>query len=73
MATDDQGAMTSELDIYRTANLLIEKHGEGAYMQAVKRRDEMQRKGDAEGRHVWRRVITAVIRLQSDAAKGPAH
>ncbi len=73
MATDDQGAMISELDIYRTANLLIDQHGEGAYMQAVKRRDEMQRKGDAEGRHVWRQVITAVLRLLYDERRGAVH
>ena len=63
----------TDLDIYRTANLLIQKHGEGAYMQAVKRRDEMQRKGDTEGWQVWRRVITAVVKLQGDASKGPVH
>ncbi len=65
--------MNSEFDIYRTANQLIEKHGDLAYMQAVKRRDEVHRKGDAEGRHVWRQVITAVLRLLSNERRGAVH
>lgn len=65
--------MTSDLDIYRAAQVLIDQHGDLAYMQAVKRRDEMRRKGGAEGWQVWQRIITAVLRLQSDELGGAVH
>lgn len=62
-----------DLDIYRTAQVLIDRHGELAYMWAVKRRDAMRRVGDATGWHVWRRVTTAVVRLLGDDRRGAVH
>ena len=66
-------AMPSDLDIYRLAGRLIEQHGDGAYMQAVRRRDEMRRQGDAEGSYTWRRVISAIVRLLGVDRGGAVH
>jgi hypothetical protein len=41
--------MTSDLDIWRAANLLIKRHGEDAVIVAAQRADELLAKGDVEG------------------------
>ena len=63
--------MTSELDIYRTANLLLEKYGaDGAGMHAAMRSDELLEAGDMDGRRVWQRVLAAVRELSSQELPG---
>ncbi len=52
--------MTSDLDIYRSANLLIKQHGEDAPIHAAMRADAMLEKGDLGGYAVWKRVLRAV-------------
>ncbi len=37
--------MTSDLDIYRTANVLIREHGDDAALEAAQRADAMLEKG----------------------------
>ena len=59
--------MTSDLDIYRTANTLIKQHGDmGAKMHAAQRADELLEAGDMDGRRVWLRVLEAVQGLAAD-------
>ena len=41
--------MTSEIDVYRSAHALIQRHGEGAVIQAAMKADEMLDKGDLDG------------------------
>ncbi len=41
--------MTSDLDIYRSANVLIREHGEDAALEAAQRADAMLERGDLEG------------------------
>ena len=57
--------MTSDLDIYRTANELIKQHGEDAPIHAAMRADELLDAGDMDGQAVWKRIITAIEELQS--------
>ena len=52
--------MTSDLDILRTARMLINEHGEEASIEAAIRFDELLAKGDLEGRATWRRIYKAV-------------
>ncbi len=49
------GPMTiADLDIWRAANLLIQRHGgPDAAIVAAQRADECLASGDAEGQHVW--------------------
>lgn len=56
--------MPSELDIYRSASVLIEHHGQGAKLEAAKRADAMLAKGDMEGHSVWLRIAQAIDTLQ---------
>ncbi len=56
--------MTSDLDIYRSANELIEQHGEDAPIEAAMRADELAADGDMEGRSVWLRIVKAVEELR---------
>ena len=58
--------MTSDRDIYRTANLLVKQHGEDAPIQAAMRADAMLEKGDMEGCAVWKRIVKAIEELLSE-------
>ncbi len=56
--------MTTDLDIYRTASVLIREHGEDAALEAAQRADAMLEKGSLDGQRVWRRVLAAVKEIQ---------
>lgn len=53
----------SDLDIYRSAKLLIDQYGGGASLHAANHCDEMLDKGDFDGRAVWARIYEAVLEL----------
>ncbi len=56
--------MPSEIDIFRSAAVLIREHGAGAALEAAQRADAMLEKGDMEGAAVWKRIVRAVEELQ---------
>ncbi len=56
--------MTSDLDIYRSAQLLVKQHGPDAPIEAAMRADAMLEKGDLDGYDVWQRLLRAVEELQ---------
>ena len=58
--------MTSDLDIYRTASILIREHGEEADLVAAQRADKFLEDGDMAGSAVWRRVLKAVKEIQRE-------
>ncbi len=61
----EAGTMTSDLDIYRTAALLIKEHGNyGAQAHAAQRIDELKVAGDQDGEIVWIKVLDAVRDLR---------
>lgn len=53
-----------EIDIYRTASVLIREHGDEADLVAAMRADEFFEKGDVDGSAVWRRVLNAIKEIQ---------
>jgi hypothetical protein len=55
--------MTSELDIYRSAQAMIKQHSEDAPIHAAMRADELAEAGDMEGCVTWRRVVRAIKEL----------
>ena len=57
----------SELDIYRSATVLIRDHGEDAAIAAAMRADAMLERGDLDGCAVWRRILKAVDELGKTA------
>ena len=56
--------MTTDLDLYRSARLLIDQHGEDAARDAAMRADALLEAGDMEGRRVWLRIREAIKDLQ---------
>lgn len=52
--------MVDELDVYRTAKLLVTIHGPEAPLHAAMRYDELSASGDMAGAAVWKRVLGAV-------------
>ena len=58
--------MTSDLDIYRSANELIKQHGDAADIEAAMRADELMDAGDMEGEAVWLRIVKAIKELLSE-------
>jgi hypothetical protein len=56
--------MTSDLDVYRTASVLIREHGEDADLEAAQRADAMLEKGRLDGQRVWKRVLVAIKDIQ---------
>ncbi len=57
--------MISDLDIYRSAQVLLKRHGPDAPIQAAMRADELLEAGDLDGYAVWRRIVKAVEELIS--------
>jgi hypothetical protein len=56
--------MTSDLDIYRTAAVLVREYGpEQAPLMAAKRADALLEQGDVDGQRVWKAVLRAVEEL----------
>jgi hypothetical protein len=55
--------MTSDLDIYRTASVLIREHGEGADLVAAQHAVTFLKDGNFGGSAVWRRVGQAIIEI----------
>ena len=55
--------MPDEIDIYRSANLLIDQLGEGALIFAAQQVDACWERGDLGGKATWMGVIRAIKEL----------
>src|SRR5205823_11556404 len=64
--------MVSDLDIYRAANLLINRHGTNALIEAARMIDRMLDLGDPEGKRVWLWIKRAIEELEAQPS-GAAH
>ena len=68
--------MVADLDIYRSAKLLIDQHGEDAPIFAAQQADKCLEAGDLDGKAVWMRVIGAIKELldqQPPSSDTPLH
>ena len=54
------------IDIYRSAALLIQKHGEDAAIVAAVTADARLEKGDLDGLKVWKAIGRAIDELQRE-------
>jgi len=64
--------MSSDIDIYRAANLLVGQHGARAAIFAAMRADELLDNGDLDGQRTWLRIIKAIEDLTStDRGESP--
>lgn len=57
--------MTSDRDIWTTANSLIKQHGDQAEVRAVAHHQAMMDREDREGMAMWKRIRRAVKVLQA--------
>ena len=60
---EGEAATTSDLDIFRSANLLVMQHGAEAPIHAAMHADAMLDRGDLDGQRVWLRILAAVKEL----------
>ena len=65
--------MILDLDIYRSAQVLVKRHGEEAPIHAAMRADAMLERADLGGYAVWRRILRAVGVLQDTEPGGKMH
>jgi hypothetical protein len=62
--------MVSEKDIWRSARLLIDQHGDAATFEASTKADAMLEAGDLEGQRVWLRILNAIKDIQNTTPRG---
>jgi hypothetical protein len=56
--------MIPDLDIYRSAQMLVMQHGEDTPIHAAMPAEAMLEASDPEGLAVWKRILRAVELLQ---------
>ncbi len=57
--------MITDLDIYRSAWVLIDQHGEDAPIWAAQKADAMLESGNLDGKRLWLKILEAVEDLLS--------
>ncbi len=62
--------MIPDLDIYRSAQVLVKQHGQDAPIHAAMRADAMLEAGDLGGHAVWKRILRAVEELRQKQPTG---
>ena len=60
-----QEAVISDLDIYRSARVLIDQHGEDAPIWAAQKADAMLERGNLDGECLWLMNLGAIETLQA--------
>ncbi len=68
-----QQGMLTDLDIYRSAQVLIKQHGQDAPIHAAMNADAMLDKGDLDGYSAWKRILRAVGELQRAGPRARVH
>ena len=63
--------MPSDRDIWASAKLYVDQHGEDAAVQAAMNADALAEKGDYAGQKTWLRIITAIEWLQDNRGRDP--
>jgi hypothetical protein len=65
---------TDDIDIWRAAKLLVDRHGDEAPLHAAMRADELMAEGDIDGQRIWMRILNAVSELLRDRSSNePLH
>ena len=59
--------MIPEIDIYRSAKVIMDQYGGGALLEAMNRQEKYRLIGNSNGMNVWRRIADAIETLQMPA------
>jgi hypothetical protein len=59
--------MIQDIDIYRSAKIIMDQYGEGAVLEAMNRLEKYRLIGNNSGMNVWRRIADAIETLQMPA------
>ncbi len=62
-----------DIDIFRSAKLLIDRHGDDAQLVAIKRATKMLDAGDVDGYAVWKRIVDAIKDVQRETPRPGEH
>lgn len=62
--------MVADIDIYRSARILIDRHGPAARTVAEKRVADCEAAGDGDGRFVWMRIRRAIAEISPGPPPG---
>ncbi len=54
----------SDLDIHRTAKIIIDQYGKEAVLEAMRRVERYREKNNENGMRVWNRVADAITWMQ---------
>ena len=65
--------LTDEIDIYRSAKLIIDGYADQATLAAAMRADELLDAGDLDGAATWRKIIKAIEVMQAIEPSGVTH
>ena len=57
----------ADIDIFRSANLFVELHGENAVTKAREMVRTMRERGDNDGADRWLQIIVAIERMRQRA------
>ncbi|MBT4701412.1 MAG: hypothetical protein HOB79_10085 [Rhodospirillaceae bacterium] len=60
-------------DVWLSAKVLVDQHGDEATIHAAMRSDELLDAGDVDGAATWRRVIQAINELENTEPDGSVH
>ncbi len=58
-------ALTDNKEIYQSAKLLIDRHGDDAVIEAAMMADNMLKAGDLDGLATWNRILRAIEELRA--------
>ncbi len=59
--------MIADLDIYRTAQIYVDKYGGMALLEAIKRVEKYRSIGNGNGMAVWNKIADAIQWIQMPA------
>ena len=57
--------MTDDKEIYQSAKLLIDRHGDDAVIEAAMKADKMLEQGDLDGLATWNRILREIEELRT--------
>ncbi len=64
--------MIEGIDLWRAANVMIKRYGDGAATEAAMRADEFLDQGIIDGERLWMRIIQAIEELQRERPRDGA-